>query len=57
MSEEFRPPEPATFEIDGDTLQGIVARVRCTPQALEEAIARVGPNPAAVETYLSATNF
>jgi hypothetical protein len=56
MSEEFRPPEPATFEIDGDTLQGIVARVRCTPQALEEAIARVGPNPAAVETYLSATN-
>lgn len=57
MSEDFRPPEPAAFEMDGDTLQGIVARTRCTPQALDDAIARIGPNPAAVEVYLTATTF
>ena len=55
MPDQPRPPEPRVIDTaDPEKLRAVAAEFGCGPEAVAEAIAKVGNNRTAVELYLSA---
>lgn len=55
MPEDARPAESRVIDvIDPDKLREAADQLRCEPEMIAEAVAKVGPNRIAVELYLSA---